>query len=159
MVKIDSREPITPPHSAHRIVNARVRLHDHGAWLESNRRRLGRHCGPVGPCRVHRASLGLGLDLFARRHGYAFECPAHPGNVPAADLRLSGLHCLVRGFTRGPRMSRRSTCDDHAFQSFLRERSRPQPHCRERRSLRKCERVPYIAEGESWQESHELSFA
>jgi hypothetical protein len=65
----------------------------------------------------------------------------------------------VRGSTLGPRMSRRSTCRGCAFQSFLRERSRPQPHCSERRFLRKCERVPYIAEGESWQESHELSFA
>ena len=47
---------------------------------------------PVGPCRVRRARLGLGLAGLARaEHGQtrASERAAHPRDVPGANLALS----------------------------------------------------------------------
>jgi len=49
---------------------------------------VGARCAPVGPCRVHRASLGLGLARTGGRQMRAIERAAHPRDVPGAHLAL-----------------------------------------------------------------------
>ena len=73
------------PHTL--IGNARVRLHDHNAWLESNQRRLGRRCAPVGPCRVVLDRLGLGLARTGGRQTRAIERGTEGAADPAGQLQ------------------------------------------------------------------------